>query len=209
MKNIIIAFVSQKGGVGKSTLARAFAAGASKAGYAVKVGDLDTQQATITDWHRQRLNNGIKPIGSVEVFSKASSAVKHAGAYDFLVLDGAARASTATLEIAKAADLVIIPSCSSRDDLMPAIKLAHELQKNGIPKNSIVLALVRVSTSSEIEDAKEFIQESGHIVLDGYLPEKAGYRQAQNEGLSALETRYSSLNDKADTLINSIISNLS
>lgn len=209
MKKIVVSFVSQKGGVGKSTLARAFATGASQAGHAVKLADLDTQQATVTDWHRQRLNNGYASIGSVEVFKKASEAIKHAEHYDFLILDGAARASTATLDIAKVSDLVILPTCASRDDLIPAIKLAHELQNNGVAKEALVLALTRVSTESEITDARTFIKESGHTVLEGCLYEKPSYRQAQNEGLSVIETRYQTLNKKADSLISSIISHLS
>lgn len=208
MKNVIVAFVSQKGGVGKSTLARAFSTGASKAGQLVKMADLDTQQATITDWHRQRLDNGYSPVGSVEVFSSVPDAVRQAGNFDFLIFDGSARASKTTLEVAKLSNLVVIPACSSRDDLVPAIKLAHELQKRGVPKKAIVLALTRVSTDSEIADARTFIQESGQVVLEGHLPEKAGYRQAQNDGLSILETRFKSLNQRSNELMDAIINYL-
>ena len=52
----VIAFVSQKGGVGKSTLSRALAREAAASGLAVKIADLDTQQSTSVDWHRQRLD---------------------------------------------------------------------------------------------------------------------------------------------------------
>src|SRR6266568_4114444 len=38
---VVIAFVSQKGGVGKSTLARALAVAAARAGWIVKLVDLD------------------------------------------------------------------------------------------------------------------------------------------------------------------------
>ena len=48
----IIAFVSQKGGVGKSTLARALAREATVGGIKAKIADLDTQQGTSVDWHR-------------------------------------------------------------------------------------------------------------------------------------------------------------
>jgi chromosome partitioning protein len=41
-----------KGGVGKSTLARALAREAVASGLRVKIGDLDTDQATIIDWHK-------------------------------------------------------------------------------------------------------------------------------------------------------------
>jgi chromosome partitioning protein len=201
----IIAFVSQKGGVSKSTLARGVSREAQHSGLEVKVADLDTQQGTFSEWHRIRLNNGYDSVGSVEIFSKVKEALKQADNYDLLIIDGAARASSATLEIAKVADLVILPTCASRDDLTPAIKLAYELQKKGIAKNNIAFALTRVTTQAEIEDAREYINESGFQTLDGSLIEKPAYRQAQNQGLTITETKYKSLNLKADELLSSII----
>jgi chromosome partitioning protein len=209
MKKIVVAFVAQKGGVGKSTLARAFATMASKEGYVVRLIDLDVQQMTTLHWHEQRVKNGYKPIGTVEAVAKVSQAIEQAGDFDFLIFDGSARASQGTLEIAKIADLVVIPTCASRDDLFPAVKLAHEFQENGVHKEAIVLCLTRVSTESETEDARIFIQNSGNLAVHGQLLEKAGYRQAQNEGLSIFETRFSSLNTKAKELLNSITNHLS
>ena len=45
----MVAFISQKGGVGKSTLARALAREAAAGGLGVKIADLDTQQGTSVD----------------------------------------------------------------------------------------------------------------------------------------------------------------
>lgn len=206
--NKTIAFISQKGGVGKSTLARAVACDASKSGLSVKLADLDIQQGTVTEWHRQRLNNGYEPVGSVELFSKASLAVKAADGHDLLIIDGAPRASSGTLDTAQQADLIILPTCASRDDLVPAIKLAYELENKGVQRNKIALALVRVSTEAEIADARDYIGQSGFTVLTGCLYEKPAYRQAQNDGLSVTETRYKSLNDKANELLESILTHL-
>lgn len=197
----IVALVSQKGGVGKSTLARALAREAANSGLDVKVADLDTQQGTFIDWHRQRLNNGHPRIGSVETYAKASEALKSAEGFDLLVVDGAARASKATLEIASHADLTILPTCASRDDLMPAVKLANELVKGGIPRDQMAFALCRVTTDAETNDAREFLQSAGFQVLAGALVERPTYRQAQNEGLAVTETRVKSLNQKADELL--------
>jgi chromosome partitioning protein len=204
----IVAFLSQKGGVGKSTLARALACEASKGGLSVKVADLDTQQGTISNWHRQREANGHDRIGSVETFGKAKDALKTADEFDMLILDGAPRASSATSEIAKVADLIVLPTGASRDDLIPTVLLAHELTKKGIPTKKFSIALVRVATESEIRDAQEYIQMSGYHLLGGFLPEKPSYRQAQNDGLSVTETRYTSINEKAQELIQSIINTL-
>jgi len=201
----IISFVAQKGGVGKSTLARAISREAASNGWSVKLADLDTQQGTVAEWHRLRLANGYDPVGSVEVIAKASNALKLADDYDLLVLDGAARASAATGEIAKHSDLIILPTCASRDDLVPAVRLAHELRKAKIETSRIAFALVRVTTAAEIEEAREFIQDAGYCVLEGALLEKPAYRQAQNEGLAVTEARFPTLKAKADLLMQSMV----
>ena len=126
----IVAFVSQKGGVGKSTLARALAREAAAGGLRVKVADLDTQQGTAVDWHRLRLSQGIEPVVSVEAFATAAQALEAAKGYDLLIIDGPARTSSATLDIARAADLIVQPSGASRDDLIPAVREFHAAVAN-------------------------------------------------------------------------------
>jgi len=200
----IIGFVSQKGGVGKSTLARVMAYEATKNGLEVKIADLDTQQGTVADWHRHRLDTGHSPVGSVEVYKSAAQALKVAEQYDLLILDGAARASAATLEIAQVADLIVQPTGASRDDLKPAVLLFHEMVKAKIPKDKLVLVLSRVGTETELQEARTYIEQAGYSVLEGCLYERPAYRQAQNEGLTITETRYKSLNGKADQIVQNL-----
>lgn len=204
----VVSFIAQKGGVGKSTLARALAREANCNGWSVKVADLDTQQGTVADWHKVRLHHDREPVGSVEVIGKVANALKDADNYDLLVLDAAARASAATADLARHSDLAVIPTCASRDDLLPAIRLANELRKEGISTQKIAMALTRVTTEAEIAEAREFIAEAGYTALDGCLYEKPAYRQAQNEGLAVTETRYKSLNEKAEALIQSLVNQI-
>ncbi|RMO82523.1 hypothetical protein ALQ33_200027 [Pseudomonas syringae pv. philadelphi] len=201
----IVAFVSQKGGVGKSTLARALAREAAYGGLRVKVADLDTQQGTVVDWHRLRLSQGIEPIVSVEAFGTAAQALEAATGYDLLIIDGPARTSQATLDIARAADLIVQPSGASRDDLIPAVREFHALTKAGIPPGRLAFALNRIGTPAEEVAARGFLEEAGYSVLAGSLRDRPAYRQAQNTGHSITETRYAGLNDQADTLIQSLI----
>lgn len=201
----IVAFVSQKGGVGKSTLARALAREAAYGGLRVKVADLDTQQGTIVDWHRLRLSLGIEPIVSVEAFGTAAQALEAATGYDLLIIDGPARTSQATLDIARAADLIVQPSGASRDDLIPAVREFHALTKAGIPAERLAFALNRIGTPAEEVASRAFLEDAGYSVLAGFLRDRPAYRQAQNTGHSITETRYAGLNDQADTLIQSLI----
>jgi chromosome partitioning protein len=201
----IIAFVSQKGGVGKSTLARAVAREAANNGLKVKIADLDTQQGTCIDWNRTRLNAGLQPAVAAEAFATAAQALKIADQYDLFVIDGPARTSSGTLDIAKVADLVVQPSGASVDDLKPAVREFHALIKAGIPRSKLVFALNHIGTPAEENEARAYISEAGYAVLDGCLSERPAYRKAQNTGRAVTETSFRNLNTKADALIQALI----
>ncbi|MFJ5375213.1 ParA family protein [Pectobacterium versatile] len=204
----IVAFVSQKGGVGKSTEVRALAREATEGGIRTKIGDLDLEQATTFEWHRRRLAAGYPPAASVEVFSTAAQAIAAASDVELLIIDGPARASKGTTEIARVAHLVVQPTGASLDDLIPAIKVFHALVKEGIPRSKLVFTLSRVGTEAEEADAREYIREAGYETLAGCLFEKPAYRKAMNAGLAVTETRYKGLNERADELIQALINKI-
>lgn len=105
-------------------------------------------------------------------------------------------------------DLVVQPTGASLDDLEPAILVFHELVKKGILKDRLLFALNRVGTEAEYQDCLEYLSQTGYKALDGCIFEKPAYRQAQNSGFSILETRYGSLNARADQLIQSLVDSL-
>ena len=201
----IIAFVSRKGGVGKSTLSRALAREAANSGLKTKIADLDTQQGTSIDWNRIRLNASIQPAVAAEAFATAAQALRVAEQYDLLVIDGPARTSSGTLEIAKVADLVVQPTGASVDDLRPAVREFHGLVKEGIAKTKLTFALNRIGTQTEEAEARAYIAEAGYTVLEGCLLERPAYRKAQNNGHAVTETSFRNLNVKADALIQALI----
>lgn len=201
----IIGLISQKGGVGKSTLARALAREAAAGGLRVKLADLDTQQGTSSNWHRRRLDIGIEPAFSVEAFKTAAQALRIASDFDVLVLDGPARASSATLEIGQQASLVIQPTGASVDDLHPAVLTFHELVREGVPKVRLVFALCKIGTDAEEGEARAYIAQAGFETLVGFIPERPAYRQAQNLGLTITETRFPQLNRRADELLQNVV----
>ncbi len=74
---VVIAFLSQKGGVSKSTLARLIArANIANAGWNVKIADLDVGQGTSFHWQGRRLQNQILPVIPVERFGSIEQALK-------------------------------------------------------------------------------------------------------------------------------------
>jgi hypothetical protein len=122
---LIIGVVSQKGGVGKSTIARLIARELAAQAWEVKIADLDISQATSYHWRARRLQRAMEPDISIEQYGRVDQALKSAEHFDLLVLDGAPHATQATQQIAMASDLVIIPTGLAVDDLQPGVPLAR------------------------------------------------------------------------------------
>lgn len=207
---IIIGMVSQKGGVGKSTLARLLAREFASQEWRVKIADLDVSQGTSFQWRARRLESQLEPDVPVEQFGRVDQALKVAGDYDLLIFDGAPHSTMATRSIAQASDLTVIPTGLAVDDLQPAVVLAHELVKSGVPRQKVIFALCRVgSSTSEIDDARAYLSQAGYLVLPGTLPEQVAYRRASDEGRALTETRFSSLNERAEELAQGIVDQIS
>lgn len=205
----IVALVSQKGGVGKSTLARMLAREFVAGGLSTKIADLDTQQQTCAHWAARRAEAGHDPEIQVQGFGRVSTALEDARRFDALVLDGKPNASEQTREIAAAADLVVIPTGQTIDDLHPGVVLAHALVKNGVPRERIVFALFRTTGSGrENQAARGYLEEAGYHVLSGHVPVSTGYGAASDQGRAITETSYRSLNVRAANLAQAAIDRL-
>jgi chromosome partitioning protein len=122
---LLLGMISQKGGVGKSTLARLIAREYAAAGWNVKIADLDVSQGTSFNWQARRLQSGLDPVVPVERFGAVDQALKSHDHYDLMILDGAPHSTAATLKIAEAAHVVVLPTGLALDDLEPSVLLAQ------------------------------------------------------------------------------------
>jgi len=201
----VVAFCSQKGGVSKSSLARALAVEAARGGLTVKIADLDVGQGSTVDWHKDRMAAALEPSISAQLHRSPKDALAHANGVDLLVIDGPARADKDTLEIARVADLVVLPTGASLDDLRPAVRTANSLRAAGIPVSRLLFALSRIGTDAEADAARAYIAEADYAVAPGFVPERPAYRAIQNEGRAITEIRYPSLKSAAEAVIQALI----
>lgn len=202
----IIGMISQKGGVGKSTLARMMAREFVSGGMTAKIADLDTQQQTCTYWAGRRAENAVSPEIQVQSFATLKTALEEAARFDALIIDGKPNASEQTIEIAQAADLLVIPTGQTVDDLHPGVVLAHALRKKGIAQAKIAFAMFK-TTGSERENAaaRQYLTDAGYVVLEGEVGVSTAYGSASDQGKSITETSFRSLNDRAARLAQSVI----
>jgi len=200
-----VAFCSQKGGVSKSSLARALAVEAARGGLAVKIADLDVGQGSTVDWQKDRITAAVEPDVPVQLHRGPQDALKHANGFDLLVIDGPARADRDTIEIARVADLVVLPTGASLDDLRPAVRTANSLRAAGIPETRLLFVLSRIGTDAEAEAARSYIGEAGYRVAPGFVPERPAFRAIQNEGRAITEVRYAQLKATAEAVVQALV----
>jgi chromosome partitioning protein len=205
---MLIAVISQKGGVGKSSLSRTLAVEFTRSGWNTLLADIDISQVTSNQWAENRRNNkNINPKVNVEVFSMSALAIEKATQYDLTIIDGAPHATLGTLDAAKNADLVIIPTGTSIDDLEPSILLANELS-NSINNTKIIFVLFKATSKHQANECKETLSLHGYYTLNSIIPIKTAYINAFDNGYCLTETKYESLNSIAKSLVQEIANKL-
>jgi chromosome partitioning protein len=198
---LIIAFVSQKGGVGKSTLARALATVAVQRDLLTKVADLDLQQKTALAWQSKRSRNATKPAIDAAAFGSMQDAVAAAENAQLLVVDTAGNVTDGVSEASGVADLLVQPTSPSWDDLHISVLVFLAMERVGIPRQKLAFALCRVLSQDEARDARQYLSSFGYSVLESYLPEHIAYRDTMRDGRSIAETGQKELDLPVQVLI--------
>jgi chromosome partitioning protein len=201
----VIAFASQKGGVGKSTLCRALAVEAMRSGLTTVISDLDAAQGTVHEWAKDRAKLSVQPPVIVRLCRTATEALDGAGGVDLLLVDGPAKADAETLALARVADLIVQPCGGGLDDLRPAIRTFNGLIDRGIPRDRLLMALVRLGSEAEANNARDYLEVAGYACATGWLPERLTYRTLHNAGQAITEAKVHGLRTAAEAMVQSII----
>jgi chromosome partitioning protein len=207
MTDFVIACLSQKGGVGKSTIARLVARTYASAGWSVKICDFNTRQLTAVDWVALRMDAKIEPAIDAQPMAGVKKFKNEP--YDLLVIDGAPDSDLSSLDAARVANLVIIPTGLTVDDLKPQMAFAYELMAKGIERAKILFVLNKTTDSeAAVREATALLKGQGFSVAETDLSTKTGYQIAQNVGYAVSETKFPSLNDRAEALANEIVTKM-
>ncbi len=206
---MIVSLISQKGGVGKSSLARLLAVEFVKAGWSVKIADLDVAQGTVTKWKARRDRAALQPDIAVEKFRSVERALQEAPHFDLLILDGPAHAEKGGMVMARHSDLVLMPTGYGLDDMEAQIEAAYELEAAGIPSTRVwfVFCCVKGSEAEE-RDARAYLRKARVNIFDPVFPEQPCIRQGHNEGRAASEVPFPSVQEKVAVLVQAVADRL-
>lgn len=201
---MIISFISQKGGVSRSTLARATAVELARNGWQTHLADLDSLQQTSAKWSERRDFVGITPSVETGVYRRHHVALKAAENYQCLVIDTRPFVDISSFDIAQRSDLIVIATGTSLDDLEPSLLLGRELLHKGIPPKKLLFIICKAPSVAEAKSAIRTISAWQFNCAKNFLRFKPGYSIALDAGQSITETRYPTLNRYAKAIVNEI-----
>lgn len=180
-----IAFVTQKGGSGKSTIASSLAIAAAEAGERVFVIDMDPQ-ASLVKWAKVRGDQdvGVEFIEAGKL--KAALAALEKGGMTLVVIDTPAGRSAASDAAMKACDLVIVPSRPNAFDLWSSEqtrKTARELKKDYV---FLLNQCPPAQQSARVDEGVAALEALGGL-LNPPLSARVDFQEAARHGLGATE----------------------
>lgn len=158
MRTICIA--AQKGGAGKTTLARNLAVAAVQDGQRVLCLDLDPQQS-LRQWWQGREGDAPMMLASDPLPNMLSTTLAAAqGRFDLVVIDTPPAAPAWLTETLRAADLALIPVRPSPDDLRAVGATIAALRAAGVPFAFIMSQAPRAKLT---EEAARVLAQHGRV----------------------------------------------
>ena len=170
---MIISFVNQKGGVGKTTSAINIAASLNRKKY--KVGFIDADpQGSATQWHAVEDNNAFEITHRPEPLAR-EDIQELSQKYDYLVIDAPPAIGSITKSILAVTDLSIIPLSPSSLDFWSCKGTLEILINRRIPGTRIG------------RQARDWLSEFNLDILDSELCQRVAFIDAMTSGVSVMQ----------------------
>jgi chromosome partitioning protein len=184
---MIIAFLNQKGGVGKTTLAMHLAAELTLSRYQVMVIDADPQGSAL-DWSQARQRAGLPRLFGVvgiprETLHQEVPAI--AKIVDHVVIDGPPRVTALARSAILAADVVLIPVQPSPYDVWACTDIVALVREARIYKPKLRAAFVisrRVGRTIIGREVATALEQFDLPILNGAISQRIAFAESAING---------------------------
>lgn len=180
----VLSLISQKGGVGKTTLATALAVAAQRNRKRAILVDLDPQ-ASASFWMDTRADTSLAiaaiPASRLKHILKAAAE----GGADLAIIDTPPFAKDIAFEAAERADFVLIPTRPAVLDVMAMTRTINLLSTYQRP--SAVVLTFCPPAGREVEDTEVAVKALGAEICPVKIGQRVAYSRAQQDGRAAQE----------------------
>lgn len=156
----VIVLATQKGGSGKSTIARSIAAELTGRGR-VALLDIDPQ-GSLTKWWQRRETEDLQLVTGLtraDQISKAVETLRGQG-FDWLIIDTPGARDEATRIALRSADLVLVPVHPSQDDLDAVGPTVAEIRDAGV---NFIFVLSRTTRARIVDETGRLLATHGRV----------------------------------------------
>jgi chromosome partitioning protein len=180
----VIAFVTQKGGSGKSTTAASISVAAFQEGRRVFLLELD-RQGTLTDWTESRKAEEGPDFERIEatVLDKALGALREAG-YDLVVIDTPGVDNASINAVMRACDLCLIPCRPTATDLRGCLPTVQSLIR--LEKPFAFVLTQCPARSARVDETRAGLAALG-LIAEPPIVSRADHQDAMAAGMGVTE----------------------
>ena len=205
---MIVAFLNQKGGVGKTTLAVHIATAFAQRGRKVLLVDADPQGSSL-DWSASRQTEPLFPVIGLPTKTLHKEMPAHLANYDDIIIDGPPRVNELARSAIIAADIVIVPVQPSPYDVWAVKEIVDLLSEAAVFKETQKSAFVinrKIVNTAIGRDVVEALASYQLPVLNAQISQRVTFAESATQGSTVLEVAPQSaasteINRLADELI--------
>jgi len=195
---MILAFLNQKGGVGKTTLAVHVAAALARNGARVLLIDADPQGSAL-DWAACRAADPLFPVIGFPKPKLHKEVPAHVPHYEYILIDGPPRVNDLARSAIMAADLVVIPVQPSPYDVWAAKDIVDLIAEATTYRENIKSVFVinrRIVNTAIGRDVAEALAGYAIPVLAAQIAQRVAFAESAASGSTVIEDDPTSLASK-------------
>lgn len=185
---MIISFVNQKGGVGKTTMAINLAASLARKNCSVVLVDADPQRSAVS-WQAVENNQAFEVVEQPYTVMKEEFEIL-ADSCDYLLIDSPPGKSATTQDVLSISDLAILPVSPSTLDLWSlqgTLEMINESRRHNPELSVRFLVTKKIPGTRVARDINDELAVFGEKIMDAELSQRVAFIDAMKHGVSVMQ----------------------